>query len=222
MSVPRPVRHGLTPARLPEQTTPPPSNILLNQHACTTLQTRRQPLLLIRLRRIPYSGHILPRRIIRRINLIKRIIGVLLKLLPNLSDLLIPPEALLILHLVQPALLVRRIGRLEAALRVAVKFVLSVGCDVECVECVLDTRGVERGGLAVEGAEGRVDAAGAPRGLLLGFLCAGALGLGGEGGFFLGEEEGFFLLLAFGFLGLCGGGLAGGKLVHSFLRGKGE
>jgi hypothetical protein len=210
-----PALHGLTPARLPEQITPPLSNTLLN-----TLQTRRQPLLLIRLGRIPNSRHIIPRRIIRRINLVKRIIRVLLKLLPNLLDLLIPPEALLVLHFLQPALLVRRISRLEAALWVAVQLVLVVGRDVERVERVLDTRGVERGGLAVKGAEGRVDAAGAPGGLLLGFLCAGALGFGGEGGFFLREEEGFLLLLAFGFGGLCGGGLAGGKLVCNFFREK--
>jgi hypothetical protein len=175
-----PALHGLTPARLPEQITPPLSNTLLN-----TLQTRRQPLLLIRLGRIPNSRHIIPRRIIRRINLIKRIIRVLLKLLPNLLDLLIPPEALLVLHFLQPALLVRRISRLEAALWVAVQLVLVVGRDVERVERVLDTRGVERGGLAVKGAEGRVDAAGAPGGLLLGFLCACALGFGGQRGFFL-------------------------------------
>lgn len=200
-----------------DHTTPPLSNRPLN-----TLQTRRQPPLLIRLGRIPYSGHILPRRVIRRINLIERIIRVLLKLLPNLLDLLVPPQALLILHLVQPALLVRRIGRLEAALRVAVQLVLVVGGDVERVERVLDARGVERRGLAVEGAQGRVDAARAPGGLLLGFLGAGALGLGGEGGFFLREEERFFLLLAFGFGGLCGGGLAGGKLVYSSFRGKGR
>ena len=222
MSVPRPVRHGLTSARLLEQTTPPLSKRLLKKHVCNTLQTRRQPPLLIRLGRIPYSGHILPRRVIRRINLIERIIRVLLKLLPNLLDLLVPPQALLILHLVQPALLVRRIGRLEAALRVAVQLVLVVGGDVERVERVLDARGVEGRGLAVEGAQGRVDAARAPGGLLLGFLGAGALGLGGEGGFFLREEERFLLLLAFGFGGLCGGGLAGGKLVCSSFRGKGR
>ena len=206
----RPVLQCLTPSRLLEQPTPPPSNILLKSHACTTtLQTRRQPPLLIRLGRIPNSRHILPRGIVRSINLIERIVRVLLKLLPDLLDLLVPPQTLLILHLVQPALLVRGVRGLEAALRVAVQLVLVVRGDIQRVERVLDTRGVERRGLAVEGAQGRVDAAASPRGLLLGFLCAGTLGLGGQRGFFLCEEERFFLLLAFGFGGLCGGGLTG-------------
>ena len=205
----RPVLQCLTPSRLLEQTTPPPSNILLKSHTCTTLQTRRQPPLLIRLGRIPNSRHILPRGIVRSINLIERIVRVLLKLLPDLLDLLVPPQTLLILHLVQPALLVRGVRGLEAALRVAVQLVLVVRGDIQRVERVLDTRGVERRGLAVEGAQGRVDAAASPRGLLLGFLCAGTLGLGGQRGFFLCEEERFFLLLAFGFGGLCGGGLTG-------------
>jgi hypothetical protein len=82
-------------------------------------------------------------------------------------------------------------------------------CEAQRVERVVDTRGVERRGLAVEGAQCAVDTAR----LLLGLLCACALGLGRERGFFGGEEGVLLGLLARGFGGLFSGGLAIGKLA---------
>lgn len=76
---------------------------------------------------------------------------MLLKLFPDLIDLLLSPQALLVLHLVESALLECSVRGLEAALRVAVQLVLVVGGDVERVERVVDARCVERRGL-VEGA----------------------------------------------------------------------
>jgi hypothetical protein len=135
---------------------------------------------------------------------------VLLELLPDLLDLLVTPEALLVLHLLEAALLVRGKGRLEAALRVTVQLLVVVAlCEAQRVERVVDARGVERRGLAVEGAQCAVDAAR----LLLGLLCACALGLGREGGLFGGEEGVLLGLLARGFGGLFSGGLAIGKLA---------
>lgn len=87
----------------------------------------------------------------------------------------------------------------------AIQLVFVVGCDVEGVQCVVDSGRVERGRL-VEGTQGAVDATAG--GLLLGFLCAGALGLWGERGLFFGEEGGFFGFLARGFCCLFGGGVA--------------
>lgn len=171
----------------------------------------RQPPLLSFLNTVPDRCHVLSCRVVARVHLVKRIVGVFLKLLPYLVNLLVAPQALLILHLVQPALLVRGIRGLEAALRVPIQLVLVGGCEIERVERVVDTCRVERGRL-VEGAKSAVDAAAG--GLLFGFLCACALGLGRQGGFFLGEKRSLFGLFARGFCGFVGGSVAVVRLVH--------
>jgi hypothetical protein len=63
----------------------------------------------------------------------------------------------------------------------SVELVLLVGCEVEGVEGVVDTGGVEGVGLCLERCEGRVDATG----FLLGFGCF-ALGLRGQRRFLFG------------------------------------
>jgi hypothetical protein len=63
----------------------------------------------------------------------------------------------------------------------AVELVLLICSQVESVECIVDTGGVEGVWLCVEPAEGRVDAAG----LLFGFGCF-ALGFRGQRGLLFG------------------------------------
>jgi hypothetical protein len=99
---------------------------------------------------------------------------VLLEFLPYLVDLLVPPQTLLVLHLLESSLLELSICGLESSFGVTVELVLLFRGQVESVEGVVDTGGVEGTGLCVERAESRVDAAR----LLLG-LGGFALGLGG-------------------------------------------
>jgi hypothetical protein len=99
---------------------------------------------------------------------------VLLELLPYLVDLLVPAQTLLVLHLLESSLLVLSICGLEASLGMAVELVLLFRGQVESVEGVVDTGGVESTGLCVEGSECGVDATR----LLLG-LGSLTLGLGG-------------------------------------------
>jgi hypothetical protein len=61
-----------------------------------------------------------------------------LKLLPNLVNLLLPSQTLLVLHLLEPALLKRRIRSLKPALGVAVQLVFVVGCNVQRIQRVVD------------------------------------------------------------------------------------
>jgi hypothetical protein len=90
----------------------------------------------------------------------------------------------------------------------AVELVLLVGSQVEGVEGVVDTGGVERIGFCLERCERRVDTLG----LLLGFGCF-ALWLRGQRCLLFGEEGGLLSLLALGFGGLCGGSFATSKSV---------
>jgi hypothetical protein len=84
---------------------------------------------------------------------------------------------------------------------VAVELILLFGCEVEGVECVVDTGSVKGTGLRVEGSKGAVDAAG----FLLSLGCF-ALGLGGKRSLLF-AQEGFLLsLLARGFGCLFSGG----------------
>jgi hypothetical protein len=85
----------------------------------------------------------------------------------------------------------------------SVELVLLFSGEIEGVESVVDTGGVEGAGLWVEVAEGGVDTAR----LLFGFGCL-ALGLVGERCFFFLQERVFLSLLARSFGGLLGGGLA--------------
>ena len=176
------------------------------------LVSARKPLLLLALLGLANRRHILPGRIVRCRDLVERVVGVLLELLPDLLDLLVAPEALLVLHLLEAALLVRCKRRLEAALWVAVQLLAVLGREAERVERIVDTRRVERRWLAVEGAQRAVDAAR----LLLRLLCTCTLGLGGERGFFGSQESVLLGLLARGFGGLFGGGLAVTRSVPVF------
>jgi hypothetical protein len=128
---------------------------------------------------------------------------MLLKLLAYLYHFLIPPQALLVLHLVESPLLVLCIRGLESSLRMAIELVLLFGGEVERVEHIVDARGVERAGFGLEVTESGVDAAR----LLLGFG-GFAFGLGGERGFFFAQESFLFRLLTRGLGGLFSGCLA--------------
>jgi hypothetical protein len=68
--------------------------------------------------------HLLFAHVVRALDLVERVVRVLLELLADLVDLLLPAQALLILHLVQSAGLECGVGGLEAALRVAVDLVV--------------------------------------------------------------------------------------------------
>lgn len=103
--------------------------------------------------------------------MVEWVVGVLLELLADLVNLLLSSQTLLVLHLLQSSLLKRSVCSLEAPLRVAIHLVLTVACDVQSVEGVIDTGGIESARLRVERAKRRVNAAG----LLLGF---GVLALG--------------------------------------------
>lgn len=107
---------------------------------------------------------------------------MLLKLLADLIDLLLPAQTLLVLHLLQPALLVSVIGGLETALGVPVDLlgIWVAACEVEGVESVVDTRGGEAGllfvavGFAEEGGvveSGEVEAFALLRGSLFAAFC---------------------------------------------------
>lgn len=93
---------------------------------CNKHLVPRQPPLLITLDVVPDRSHILPCRIVSRVDLVERVVWVLLKLLANLINLLLPSQTLLILHLLESPLLERRICRLEPALGVTVQLVLVV------------------------------------------------------------------------------------------------
>lgn len=109
-------------------------------------------------------------------DLIERVLRVLLELLPYLIDLLVSPQTLLVLHLLESPFLVLCVCGLESPFGVAVELVLLFGCEVESVERVVDTGSVEGIGLRVEGSKSAVDAAG----LLLGLGCF-ALGFRWQG-----------------------------------------
>lgn len=63
--------------------------------------------------------------------------------LANLIDLLLPPQTLLILHLVQPSLLEGIVSSLESPLRMTVNFIGIVRGDVQSIQCIIDTRSIE-------------------------------------------------------------------------------
>jgi hypothetical protein len=83
-------------------------------------------------------------------NLVERVIRVLLKLFSNLLDLLVPPQPLLIFHLVQSALLELRVCGFEPSLRVSIYCFCGGGCDGEGVEGVVYACRVDcRAGLCI-------------------------------------------------------------------------
>jgi hypothetical protein len=83
-----------------------------------------QPVLQLLPLRLAQLGHLLLAHVVRALDLVERVVRVLLELLADLVDLLLPAQALLILHLVQSAGLECGVGGLEAALRVAVDLVV--------------------------------------------------------------------------------------------------
>lgn len=82
---------------------------------------------------------------------------MLLKLLANLLNLLVPAQTFLVLHLVQPSLFVGGVSGFEASLGVAVDFVgVAAGGEGEGVDGVVDAAGVEGGEFFLR--RGRVEA----------------------------------------------------------------
>ena len=86
---------------------------------------RQQRLLLLPLLRL-YLLELLLARIKPAGNLVERIVGMLLEFLANLIDFLLPSQALLVLHLVQPAFLESGVRSLEPSFRMSVDLVLVV------------------------------------------------------------------------------------------------
>jgi hypothetical protein len=151
-------------------------------------------------------------RVVCRRHLVERVLRVLLELLPYLVDLLVPAQTLLVLHLLESSLLILSICSLESSFGVAVELVLLFGGQVESVEGVVDTGGVESTGLCVEGSESGVDATR----LLLG-LGSLALGLGRQRGLLFAQESFFLGLLARGFGGLLSSSFPVEKSVFALL-----
>jgi len=79
-----------------------------------------QPRLQLLLLRLAQLGHLLLGHVVSSLDLVERVVRVLLELLADLVDLLLPAQALLVLHLIQPAGLEGGVGGLEATLGVAV------------------------------------------------------------------------------------------------------
>jgi hypothetical protein len=128
---------------------------------------------------------------------------VLLELFADLVDLLLPPQTLLVFHLVQPPLLESGIRGLEATLGVAVDLVVVALGQVQSVEGIVDTGSVESGEflLARRCVEaGEIETAGLLDGRLLARLT-------GKRGLFLLKESLLLSLLASCLGLLCGGGL---------------
>ena len=157
------------------------------------------PLALAKLR------HLLLGHVVRALDLVEGVVRVLLELFADLVDLLLSPQSLLVLHLVQPPLLECGVGGLEATLGVAIDLVVVALGQIQSVEGVVDTSSVESGEFLL--ARRRVEAGEIETaGLLDGRLLAR---LAGKRGLFLLKESLFLSLLA-GCLGLlCGGGLTG-------------
>lgn len=85
-----------------------------------------------------FLGHVVGTR-----DLVERVVRVLLEFLADLVDLLLSPETLLVLHLVQASLLVSVVGGLETSLGVAIDLVVAALGQGQSVERIIDTSCVE-------------------------------------------------------------------------------
>ena len=142
------------------------------------LRRTSQPLLRLFLLLLSDLHQLVPCWVIFTGDLVERIIRMFFKLFPNLIDLLLPSQTLLILHLLQSSLLILRIRCLKPPLGMSVNFVGGVMCQVKRIESIVDARGIERRG-CWEGGERGVYAFGF---LLCGFGVPG-FGLCWEGSF---------------------------------------
>lgn len=124
------------------------------------------------------GGKIFPGTVVCSADLVERIVGVLLKLLSDLVDLLLPPEALLVLHLFQSSLFIDGVGGLETPFGMLVDLLAGCSSQGEGVESIVDAGSVEgsKRGLGRRRVQsGKVKAAR----LLLSRLCIAGL-LAGE------------------------------------------
>jgi hypothetical protein len=101
----------------------PPKDVQILSSQLSSRSSTQPRLELLPLR-VAQLGHLLLAHIVRALDLVERVIRVLLELLADLVDLLLPAQALLVLHLVQAAGLESGVGGLEAALGVAVDLVV--------------------------------------------------------------------------------------------------
>lgn len=143
-------------------------------------------------------------------NLVERVVRVLLKLLANLLNLLVPPQALLVLHLVQSPLLEGGVGRFEPSFWVAVYGLLRARRYGQRIEGVVYAGRVYGGASLRRGRVGvqlgEVEAAS----LLLRSFGVARFGRGfGQGGLLFGGEGGLLCLLPGGFRCFRGGCLPG-------------
>lgn len=100
---------------------------------------------------VPQCLHLLLGHVVGARDLVERVVRVLLELLADLVDLLLPPQTLLILHLVQPLLLKRVVSGLESALGMTVDLVVVVLGEVQSIESIVDTGCVESGEFLLAG-----------------------------------------------------------------------
>ena len=100
---------------------------------------------------VPQCLHLLLGHVVGARDLVERVVRVLLELLANLVDLLLPPQTLLILHLVQPLLLKCVVSGLESALGMTVDLVVVVLGEVQSIESIVDTGCVESGEFLLAG-----------------------------------------------------------------------
>lgn len=82
-------------------------------------------------------------RVVCHCRLVLWVVGVLVELLSDQLNLLVTPEAFLILHLLQSSLLVGRISGLVPPFRMSVDLVSVFGSETERVESVVDAGGVK-------------------------------------------------------------------------------
>lgn len=125
------------------------------------------------------SLNILSLAVVCSADLVEGVVGVLLEFLPDLGDLLVSSQTLLILHLGQSSLLKSSICSLVTSLGVLVDLVLGSRGQGQGVESIVDAGGVEGG----EGRRGIEAGEIKSSGLLLCRLCVASL-LGWEGSFF--------------------------------------
>lgn len=92
---------------------------------------------------IPESLDILPPAVVSSTDLVEGVVGMFLKLLPDLVNLLLSSQALLVLHLLESSLLKGCVGGLETSLGMLVYLVLGSCGQGQSVQSVVDTSGAE-------------------------------------------------------------------------------
>ena len=93
---------------------------------------------------LPEESNVISSAVVGSADLVERIVGVLLKLFPDLVDLLVPPQSLLTLHLFQSSILKSLVCSLESSLGMLVNLVLSIGRQGQGIQSIVDTSGIER------------------------------------------------------------------------------